>query len=158
MTIQELGNLGELIAAIATIATLVYLALQIRRNTAVGRATGTASHTAELNRFLMDVAKDPELYRVYWSGLEEPESLEPAEERKFDMLAASFLGCMHQTYLLEVEGALSPGLWEHYQLQLEWFLRQPGFRSYWVRWPSSEVAPFYKLVRTLLSENDSPAT
>ncbi len=33
MTIQDLGSLGELIAAVATVATLVYLALQIRQNT-----------------------------------------------------------------------------------------------------------------------------
>jgi hypothetical protein len=33
MTIQDLGSIGELVAAIATVATLVYLALQIRQNT-----------------------------------------------------------------------------------------------------------------------------
>ena len=32
MTIQDLGSIGELIAAIATLATLVYLAAQIRQN------------------------------------------------------------------------------------------------------------------------------
>ena len=30
MTIQDLGSIGELVAAIATIATLAYLAIQIR--------------------------------------------------------------------------------------------------------------------------------
>ncbi len=34
MTIEQLGSLGEFIAAIATLITLVYLALQIRHNTA----------------------------------------------------------------------------------------------------------------------------
>ncbi len=33
MTIEELGNLGEFIAAIAVLVSLVYLALQIRQNT-----------------------------------------------------------------------------------------------------------------------------
>ena len=32
MTIEDLGNLGDLIAAIATVATLIYLAQQIRKN------------------------------------------------------------------------------------------------------------------------------
>ena len=35
MTIQELGSLGELIAAIATVITLAYLALQIRQSAKV---------------------------------------------------------------------------------------------------------------------------
>ena len=38
MNIQELGSLGELIAAIATAATLFYLALQIRRSTKATQA------------------------------------------------------------------------------------------------------------------------
>ena len=33
MTLQDLGSIGEFVAAIATIATLAYLALQIRQNT-----------------------------------------------------------------------------------------------------------------------------
>ncbi len=33
VTIQDLGSIGELIAAVATVATLVYLAIQIRANT-----------------------------------------------------------------------------------------------------------------------------
>jgi len=32
MNIQDLGSLGELVAAFATIATLLYLAVQIRQN------------------------------------------------------------------------------------------------------------------------------
>ena len=33
MTIQDVGSLGELIAAVATIAPLAYLAIQIRQST-----------------------------------------------------------------------------------------------------------------------------
>ena len=32
MSIQDLGALGELVAAVATVATLLYLAVQIRQN------------------------------------------------------------------------------------------------------------------------------
>ena len=34
MTIMELGAIGEFIGSIAVLATLVYLALQVRKNTA----------------------------------------------------------------------------------------------------------------------------
>jgi hypothetical protein len=33
MTLQDLGSIGEFVAAVATVATLAYLALQIRYNT-----------------------------------------------------------------------------------------------------------------------------
>jgi hypothetical protein len=38
MTIQDLGSLGELIAAVATVATLVYLSIQLKRNTRAQRS------------------------------------------------------------------------------------------------------------------------
>lgn len=33
MSLQDLGNLGELIAALATVLTLGYLAIQLKQNT-----------------------------------------------------------------------------------------------------------------------------
>ena len=39
MTIQDLGGIGELIAAVATIATLAYLAIQVRQNTRALRSS-----------------------------------------------------------------------------------------------------------------------
>ena len=38
MTIQDLGSIGERLAAVATLATLFYLAVQIRQNTKAVRA------------------------------------------------------------------------------------------------------------------------
>ena len=47
MPIQDLGRIGELIAAIATLGTLVYPAIQINTNTKAVRASSTwdAHHT-----------------------------------------------------------------------------------------------------------------
>jgi hypothetical protein len=39
MTLQDIGSIGELVAAIATVITLVYLAVQIRQGTQVARST-----------------------------------------------------------------------------------------------------------------------
>jgi hypothetical protein len=38
VTIQDLGSIGEFVAAIATLVTLVYLAFQVRQNTQIARA------------------------------------------------------------------------------------------------------------------------
>ena len=51
MPIQEVGSIGELIAAIATIITLVYLAFQIHQNTRAVKASmleATGSRSMEL--------------------------------------------------------------------------------------------------------------
>lgn len=64
MSIQELGSLGELIAAIATVATLVYLAIQINQNTRAVKASvleTTGSRSSDLAKF---VTNGPELSRI----------------------------------------------------------------------------------------------
>ena len=38
MTIEQLGSIGELVAALATVVTLAYLALQIRGSTVATKA------------------------------------------------------------------------------------------------------------------------
>ena len=55
MTIQDLGSIGELIAAIATVATLIYLAVQIRANTTALRieARRAESLSKECDRHLI---------------------------------------------------------------------------------------------------------
>jgi hypothetical protein len=55
MSIQDLGSLGELIAAIATVGTLIYLALQIRQNTAVVRTSNYAELTSKTGEFAKQV-------------------------------------------------------------------------------------------------------
>jgi hypothetical protein len=69
MSIQELGSLGELIAAIATVFTLVYLAVQINQNTGAVKASVlevTGSRSMELAKF---VANDPELSRIVMAAM-----------------------------------------------------------------------------------------
>jgi hypothetical protein len=69
MTIQQLGSLGEFIAAIATLATLVYLAVQIRRNTAVARATMIHQTNSDGMREFELVAQNADLAAIYDKGM-----------------------------------------------------------------------------------------
>ena len=61
MSVQDLGSIGELVAAIATIATLFYLALQIRHNSKIGRVNveqGTFETQTSLYHLILN---NPEL-------------------------------------------------------------------------------------------------
>lgn len=49
MTIQDLGSLGELVAASATVATLIYLAIQIRASNRLARAEASRTPNSDLN-------------------------------------------------------------------------------------------------------------
>lgn len=156
MTIQQLGNLGEFLAAIATLATLIYLALQIRRNTAIARATGTSEHTAALNQLNYVLSQNPELCNLYFDGLADPGAISEPDVARFDMMIGSYLACLMQTYHLFTEGALGKGIWTHQLQQLKWLIRHPGFKDHWFRWERPSDVPFNTLVAELL-EQEGPS-
>ena len=56
MSIQDLGSIGELIAALATVATLAYLAVQIRQNTRALRGAAHETATSRVYQYLLTVA------------------------------------------------------------------------------------------------------
>jgi hypothetical protein len=82
VTIQDLGSLGELIAAVATILTLVYLAIQIRNSS---QATRFDSHLRirQLAAESQKLLTDPALARVWRQGLDDPDSLTDDERVNF---------------------------------------------------------------------------
>ena len=130
MTIQELGSIGELIAAIATVATLAYLAAQIRGARQVMRAESRRAGNRE--NTLLAIASDKGLADVFNRGLTDLSCLDAAEHTQFTMLLASLIGTLETTFdehrlgldaedrLTEIQGRLS-------------FLRTPGGRAWWQR-------------------------
>ena len=64
VTLQDLGSLGEFIAAIATLATLIYLALQIRQNTLESQAASRNLVSQSLVDFAYHVSRDFEITKL----------------------------------------------------------------------------------------------
>ena len=65
MTIQDLGSLGELVAAIATVATLIYLSIQIRQNTKSDEFAVMDKITADISEFSQNLLQDEHLQNVF---------------------------------------------------------------------------------------------
>ena len=106
MTIQDLGSLGELVAAIATVATLIYLALQIRQNT---RATQAGSFHAiydSMNYVNIAVIQNSELTRVWLTGAADRDSLNPEDLHKFDLTLLSYFHVFETMHYQASLGAL----------------------------------------------------
>ena len=59
MTLQDLGSIGEFVAAAATVATLFYLALQIRTSNRLARAEASRAPNSDLNALNAAFGTDP---------------------------------------------------------------------------------------------------
>ncbi|MEP5570044.1 MAG: hypothetical protein ABJN62_19545 [Halioglobus sp.] len=134
LTIQDLGSIGELLAAIATIATLAYLAAQIRQNTHTVRAATTTAHTESVSVFSRLLGQSQELSDLYFTGLAGEVELSESQQRQFHMLLSGFLMAIQQAYLLDEEGIVHPEIKAYHAETIDWLAEQPGFTPFWDAW------------------------
>jgi len=129
MTIQDLGALGEFIAAIATLATLVYLALQLRSNTNVSRFDAHLK-TRQLSAEAAKIMADPEKARIWRVGLSDPDALTEDERGSFFNIMLLVVNSLDA----RLEYRRATGDLKAYESRgdlLDSLAIQPGFKLWW---------------------------
>ena len=131
VTIQELGSLGELIAAIATVATLIYLAIQIRANTASVRAESRRDAVAQTNGFAAVVANNKELASVFRRGIADYEALDADEQVQFQFLFAMVAATADSAHIEHRLGTTDRKWFESSSAGFRRLVATPGGQVFW---------------------------
>ena len=157
MTIQELGSLGELIAAVATVATLIYLALQIRQNTHATRAASFHAISDSMNHVNVSVAQNPGLARIWLAGTTGRSSLGEEERYQFDLLLLSYFHVFETMHYQARVGAGETDLLVAEERSLAFLLATPGVREWWAENPYAFGPEFRAYLERFLSPNNPTA-
>lgn len=130
MTLQDLGAVGELLGGVAVLATLVYLALQIRQNTAMMTAQAVQASVDATQRVLLFRAEHPELRSI----LRKARSVEQLTVDEIEALV-SYLQAVFMNFQARFQhdqrGVFDASVNESYELILADYLRQPFVRRWW---------------------------
>jgi hypothetical protein len=140
MTLQDLGNIGEFIAAIGVIVSLVYLATQIRQNTRAVRSSASHVITDARVDFLKSISDNPEVSQMFFSGLSDREALDPVELIRFDVMMTRFIVTMENYHYQNRQGAMDPDQWTRVLGVLRRFMSTPGGQSWWSSRPRTDLA------------------
>ena len=131
MTIQDLGSIGELIAAIATILTLVYLAAQIRQNTQTVRSS-TLHQNTELWSSLWVRLAEPDIARAYVQGMAGQPDINPLHFTQFFLVCRGMFLALENQYYQVRHGVLDDETYASYERAIaEQLLAFRGFRIWW---------------------------
>lgn len=123
--------IAELVAAIAVLGSLIYVGSQIRQNTqAVRSATAQAVHD-NYATWYQGYANDPALMKIAVDGLRDYQALDEVAKAQFIALFMQFLSYSQNAYFQWREGALSPELWEGWELLMMNLVSAPGGRDFW---------------------------
>jgi hypothetical protein len=129
MTISEWGAVGELIAAVATIATLIYLALQLRQNTAAIELSEFRAVESDAKDSRTRIVEDRSVAELYLTGLTTPEALDQIDKFRFRMMLDQlFFEWQSQMYFLKGETNAA----DYFIAKT---LSSPGGSMYWEKVP-----------------------
>ncbi len=131
MTIQDLGSIGEFVAAAATVATLVYLAVQIRQNTLSMRASDYQDAVRSANEWGALFVHHPETVAIFRKGLARPDSLDPGEDSEFTHFLEALLRNYAAARLLAGEGQIPTSVCDSYEHSLRYWFSSPEIREWW---------------------------
>ena len=158
MSVQDLGSVGELIAAIATVLTLVYLASQIRANTRSLRLAAQESTTAASSRFRDALIRDPEVAALWNRALADYDGLSSDERlRALSMFQEVFYSSQLVFHRYR-EGVFPEQTWRQVHLQgVKSMLKNPGAQQWWNRSERFLDPEFVAEVRESRDDGDSAA-
>ena len=154
MTIQDLGSLGELVAAIATVVTLIYLAFQIRQNTTATRAASFHAVTDARNQVNLSITQNSDLARIVTQGGADRSSLSPEDRLRFDYTCLAYVHVVESMHYQASVGAGERGLVEAEERTLLDLLLSPGVREWWLENPYAFGPEFRSYIQGFLDEAD----
>ena len=154
--LNVLGNLGDFIGGVAVLVTLIYLAVQIRQNTAqakigseIARTDTYARSVESFSEFRSLLISNSEMADIYLRGCRDMASLSPAERLRFYLIL--------QQIFHTVQAALANTTATGTELEdparffnLDVMLKQPGIRDWWVSERTRYEATFVALVNSQL--------
>ena len=131
MSLQDLGNIGEFLAAIATLATLIYLAMQIRQNSETVKAAAEQSILTGVNAALQNAASTPELARAVIVGQADFDQLADEEQHQFLVWCFSWFRTMENAYHNYLLGRLDGAIWDGHARHLAQVSNTQAVRTWW---------------------------
>ena len=146
MTLDDLGNIGELVAALATVATLAYLAVQIRQNTRSLRASAFQDATRSANDWGALFIDHPETTKVFRKGLSDPNALDFHELTEFSHILETFLRNYRAARRLSLDGLIPAEICNLYESSLTRWLKSPEFCEWCRGQPHFQFADLQELI------------
>ena len=149
-TAQLLGNFGEFFGAIAVVATLIYLAVQLRQNTAGMRANAYQTWVSSNLDFNRSVAQQGRAWRV---GLTDSANLDEDSEMAFGTGNHSAFQMIQSIDCLYRMGAVEEALWKAEISRAAGHLANPGVRQWWDAGGRTQLTPgFVELLESTATD------
>lgn len=133
--------------------SVLYLAVQIRQSSRIAKFDAHRSLSVAMSSIMADVARNPELYRVWKAVIDEPETATYDDRERFGMLLYQVFTTFSDAYRF---ADIDHDLTKRYEVYVDQYLRMPAVRSWWSRQGDNFPARFRDLINDRLSALPEP--
>lgn len=131
MTLNELGNIGEFLSSIGVIVSLVYLAIQIRKNTETERTSTYQSVVSDFGSLNRTMSSSANLSYLYVQAMEDFTKLDADEKARISQLFFATFHYFENMYYQYQKGYLEEDVWRGWKRLMLTYYSRPGFQTWW---------------------------
>lgn len=128
---NAVSAIAELLGAVGVALTVIYLAIQIRKNTKATHSQTYQLATASLAEMAAIVGTDKELARIFLTGMENPGQLKDEEFVQFGYLGISLFRRFENVFFQYQSGMIDDDFWTGHRDNILWFFHRPGMQVWW---------------------------
>lgn len=122
---------SSIFGTIAVTLTVVYLAIQVRRNTRAMHSQTYQFATQALGEMAAIVGETKDKSRIFAVGMADPTNLDKDEYLQFAYLGTSLFRRYENVYFQYQSGMINDDFWCGHRENLLWFFHRPGTQAWW---------------------------
>ncbi len=134
MTLSDAALIAQIVSATLVVPSIVYLALQVRQNTAQLRANAAHQYLETSKDLNLALITSKQTASVYRRGVEDFEALDADEKTQFAFYVGHYYQAFSNMYDLWTTGALPDSAWHTIRKHLISMMALRGTRHVWDSW------------------------
>lgn len=131
LQLSDWANIAEVVTAIAVVGSLVYVGIEVHRNTATQVQISTQALVSEASSAYELIASDPDLACIYLQGIAGFESLNSHEKLRLSAFMMHSLRSLEDLYIQWLEGLVDQRIWSGFDAQITEVSQAPGLVQWW---------------------------
>jgi hypothetical protein len=131
MTLDQLGSISEIIGGLGVIISLIYLALQIRKNTDAERTSTYQAVVSDFGALNNTMASSSELSLLFVHAMENYHQLSSDEKARISQIFFQTFRYFENMYYQHRKGYLDEEVWTGWKRLMLTYYSRPGFQAWW---------------------------
>ena len=145
-----ISGIADAVSAIGVIGSLIYVAIQIKKNTVETRRSNARSTAHDHALAIHAILQDPDVSEIILRGLDNLGDLNPTERYRFDLATLVWLQAIEQAFADIRQRDYPDDMEDTYRMMVPGVLNTPGGLEWWTQRKPWFSANFRKEVEILL--------